>query len=140
LLYLDTSVLVSALTNEPASGRVDSFLEGLLPRAAVISEWSIAEFSAALSIKARIREISASYRNHALSRFRRMITESMTLLPVHGHHFRMAASLADQHKVGLRAGDALHLAIAGHAGLLLCTLDKRQSEAGKALGIATRLV
>jgi predicted nucleic acid-binding protein len=42
--------------------------------------------------------------------------------------------------VGLRAGDALHLAIAGEQGVSLSTLDRRLAEGGLALGVNTLLL
>jgi uncharacterized protein len=54
--------------------------------------------------------------------------------------FRTAARLADQHAIGLRAGDALHLAICASHGATLCTLDRRLGDAGSALGIKTILL
>ena len=138
MLYLDTSLLVAAFTDEPGSARVDSLLRK--PDECMISEWVIAEFSAALSIKVRTGQISDAHRDHALVLFSRMTAESLGLLPVQSHHFRRAAQLSDQYRPGLRAGDALHLAVAGDKGVTLCTFDRRQARAGKALGIATRVI
>ncbi|MDE2464494.1 MAG: PIN domain-containing protein, partial [Alphaproteobacteria bacterium] len=53
---------------------------------------------------------------------------------------RTAARLADQHALGLRAGDALHLAICADHGATLCTLDRRLGEAGPALGVKAELL
>ena len=49
--------------------------------------------------------------------------------------FRRAAKLCDQWQMGLRAGDALHLAIAERHGLTVCTLDKLMQESALALGL-----
>ena len=53
---------------------------------------------------------------------------------------QVAIAIADQHLLGLRAGDALHLAIAADHGAMLCTLDERMSESGLSIGIATLLL
>ena len=56
---------------------------------------------------------------------------------------RMQAWLGEQEpstRWGLRAGDALHLAICADHGATLCTLDRRLSEAGPALGVRTMLL
>ena len=53
---------------------------------------------------------------------------------------RAAAQFADQAPLGLRAGDALHLAIAFEAGLSIATLDRKLAEAGNALGVPTELL
>ena len=72
--------------------------------------------------------------------FTTMSAETFTVLPMSGAQFRTAARFADQHALGLRAGDALHLAICADTGATLCTLDRRLSEAGPALGVKTALV
>jgi uncharacterized protein len=48
--------------------------------------------------------------------------------------------LADQHALGLRAGDALHLAICTDHGATLCTLDRRLANAGSTLGVKAMLL
>ena len=53
---------------------------------------------------------------------------------------RAAARMTDQHALGLRAGDALHLAIAADHGATVQTLDRRIAEAAPTLGIPARLV
>jgi hypothetical protein len=59
---------------------------------------------------------------------------------VERRQFRTAAAFADQYRPGLRAGDALHLAVAFENGATLRTLDRRLAEAGPALGVMTLLV
>ena len=104
-----------------------------------ISDWVTTEFSSALSVKLRSGQIEASHRAAALAMFTRLSAESLTLLPVSGVQFRAAARFADQFALGLRAGDALHLAICADRGATLCTLDRRLGEAGPAVGVKTAL-
>ena len=98
------------------------------------------EFSAALSIKLRTQEIEADDRADTLAMFAELCAESLAVLEISGLHFRTAARFADQHALGLRAGDALHLAICADHGGTLSTLDRRLSEAGSALGLRTTLL
>ena len=42
-----------------------------------------------------------------------------------------------RHAIGLRAGDALHLAICADHGATLCTLDRRLGDAGPLVGVRT---
>ena len=105
-----------------------------------ISDWVKTEFSSALSVKLRIGQIEPVHRADALAVFNRLATESLTVVPVSRLEFRTAARFVEQHALGLRAGDALHLAICADHGATLCTLDQRLSDAGSALGLKTMLV
>jgi predicted nucleic acid-binding protein len=140
MLYLDTSLVVAALTSEAKTYPVQAWIDNQEPDQLAISEWVATEFSAALSIKLRIRRIEADDRAAALARFAMWCAESLAILPVSGLHFRTAARFADQYALGLRAADALHLAVCADNGATLSTLDRRLSEAGSALGLKTTLL
>ena len=140
ILYLDTSVLVATLTREAKTARMQRWLDDQNSELLAISDWVTTEFSSALSIKLRSGEIEPKHRADALTMFTTMSVETFSRLPISGAQFRTAARLADQHALGLRAGDALHLAICADHGATLCTLDRRLSEAGPALGVKTTLL
>ena len=72
--------------------------------------------------------------------FSELVAESFTMLAVRGGHFRAAARFVDQYGLGLRAGDALHLATASEHGAMVHTLNGRLAEAGPVLGVPTRLL
>ena len=139
-LYLDTSLIVAALTNEAETGRMQTWLGDQAAKELAISGWVTAEFSAALSIKLRTGQIEAGPRADALAIFTRLTSESFAILPISAAQFRTAARFADQYAFGLRAGDALHLAICADHAARLCTLDRRLSEGGDALGVKTLLL
>lgn len=138
--YLDTSFLVAAFTNEIKTSVVQQWLAAQVTAELAISRWVVTEFSSALSLKLRTRQVAAAERINALADFETLWTKSLTLLPVTDANFSTAARFADQHDLGLRAGDALHLAICADRRATLHTLDRRMADAAKALGISTELI
>ncbi len=139
-LYLDTSLVVSALVHEEASGAVYNWLAKQAGLRFVVSDWVVTEFSAALSRKLLLRQISSSLRDEAQFQFGTLTAGEFDILPVVRDEFRVAADLARRSRDGLRAGDALHLAIAKTHALTLCTRDIKLAAAGAGLGCPTELV
>ena len=139
-VYLDTSVLVAALTDEADTKRVQAWLARQDPSTLVISDWVVTEFSAALSVKVRNRELTDSHRAAVLSEFATLAARSFRSLPVTSPQFRTAARFADQYALGLGAGDSLHLAVCADYGATLCTLDRRLGKAAPVLGVKMKLL
>lgn len=137
MFYVDTSVWVSAITEEAKSENVRLWLQQFDSDELAISDWVVAEFSSALSVKIRTGQITSEQRALALGAFSTLVHDSLSILPIKGNHFRSAAVFADNHMTGLRAGDALHLAVAADHGAIVCTLDATMVTAGLLLGIET---
>jgi predicted nucleic acid-binding protein len=133
--YLDTSVLVAALGNEQHTERAQRWLVAQPPDDLFISEWVITEFSSALALKLRTGHLQLEHRAECLAAFAKLKDRSLNTLQVRSAHFRTAAQMTDQYQSGLRAGDALHLAVCGDHGAHMITLDQTLAAAATRFGI-----
>ena len=140
MLYVDTSVLVAALTREPRTSEMQDWLAAQPAGQLAVSDWVLTEFSAALSVKVRMGQLSSTDRAEVLAVFAELVEGSFEVLPVSRLDFRTAARFADQHVTGLRAGDALHLAVARNHGKRIRALDRRLVAAAEALGVSAMLL
>lgn len=135
MFYVDTSALVPAFIREPKSDAVLAWLETSGQRL-VVSEWSITEFSSAAAIKVRTGEIAPVLAKHARTRFLEFAENHCSIAVPQRAEFRRAAQLAGDVSLKLRAGDALHLAIAeaSKAEGILC-LDETMAAGAKTMGL-----
>ncbi len=140
IFYLDTSLLVAALTREAKSEEALDWLGRQAAGSLFVSDWVTTEFSSALSLKLRSNELNLEHRASAQTTFGRLCAESLTVLPLKREQFRAAAHFVGQHALVLRAGDALHLAVCADVGATLATLDRRLAEAGPRVGVSTLLL
>lgn len=138
MLYLDTSLLVAAVSDENATPRIQGWLRTVEDSVA-ISDWSLAEFFSAIEGKARGGQMLVDQRDAANGWFRKLCAEMAELLPVDRFAFRRAASIVRTPGVRVRAADALHLAVAEGIGAVICTLDKSQAEAARKCNIQVHL-
>lgn len=139
--YLDTSLIVSLLVEETVSDRARAWVvEQRSSAEFLISWWIETEVASALAKKVREAQIGIADRDHALDAFRMLIVASAETVSVVREHFKTAERLCLNAAAGLRAADALHLAVAASNDAALCTMDKRLADAGPLLGLTTILV
>ena len=140
MIYVDTSALVPVFIREPKSEAVLAWLETSGERL-IVSEWSIAEFSSAAAIKVRTGEIEPALAKQARTRLLDFAENHCSIALPQRAEFRRAAELAGDASLKLRAGDALHLAIAeaSKAEGILC-LDESMAESAKTMGLNVVLV
>ena len=135
MIYADTSALVPAFIREPKSEAVLAWLESS-GELLVVSEWAITEFASAASIKVRTGQIEGAIAKQATARFLEFAQKHCSIAAPQRAEFRRAAELAGDVDLKLRAGDALHLAIAEASNVqgVLC-LDETMGDGAKAIGL-----
>jgi len=135
MIYIDTSALVPVFIREPKSEAVISWIESTGERLA-ISDWSLVEFASAAAIKVRTGQMAANLARQATRRVHEFARKHCAVAAPGREEFRRAAELAGDVVLKLRAGDALHLAIADglSARVILC-LDDAMIESARALGM-----
>ncbi|MDP9319058.1 MAG: type II toxin-antitoxin system VapC family toxin [Actinomycetota bacterium] len=139
MIYVDTSVLVAAITNERQTDDAQRWLAAQPAGELAIPDWVTTEVSSALSIKTRIGQVTPSERNRALEAFNSLSEQSLVILAVSRSDCLVAARFSDRLDIGLRAGDALHLAVALRVGAVLHTLDRRLAEGAEHVGVEAHL-
>lgn len=131
MVYVDTSVLVALFTNEASARHITLWYE-LESRPLVSGDWCVTEFASALALKERTSQLTRKQNNSAWKLFTEFCGSSLRLLPLERGVFVQAAHLVRDSKNGLRAGDALHLALALHVKVeAFFTLDAKLNESAK---------
>lgn len=134
MLYFDTSFLAPLILQEPTSARVEQFFAGLPAGELAISHWTRVEFSSLLAREVRMGGLRGQAARDADAQFEAVVTESFVVLLPNATDFDLAKEYLGNHESGLRAGDALHLAIAKNYGAkAIYSLDRTMLKAGKLL-------
>jgi predicted nucleic acid-binding protein len=136
MLYFDTSFLVPLVLPEATSDKISVFISGLDTEKLTISHWTRVEFSSLIAREVRIGGLDAQAAVRADAQFELMVDHSFTVLLPNADDFSLAKRYLGKFETGLRAGDALHLAIASthHAGTIY-SLDRTLLKAGNTLGL-----
>jgi len=138
MLYFDTSFLVPLILPEATSDAIAAFLRGLPADQFTVSHWTRVEFSSLIAREVRMGALDAGAASQADARFAAMVDESFAILLPNADDFDLARAYLGTYETGLRAGDALHLAIArNHRAKTIFSLDKTLLKAGSALGLPT---
>lgn len=116
MIYVDTSVAVALFVPEAKTAAVTQWLAST-DAALVSADWILTELASALSIKERRGELSAADAEAVWSEFRSFCEAGLSLVAPSRKAFATAARLARDASSNLRAGDALHLAVALDAGV-----------------------
>jgi predicted nucleic acid-binding protein len=137
MLYLDTSFIIPLFINEPNSPRVRAWFEAHATEQMTISDWTRVEFASALGLQVRMDYLTQTIAAPALTLFAKVAADSLLIVLPEQADYRLAEKFLSDSNLGLRAGDALHLAIAkNHNAQKVLTFDKKMLHAGTALKIA----
>ena len=113
MIYVDTSALVPVFVGEARSAAIAQWLAGQQPGGLCSAIWCVSEMASALSLKTRQRLIQPDVADDAWQSFIEACDDGLlTLLAVEQDDFQLAAHLCRDAGSGLRAADALHLAVA----------------------------
>ena len=137
MLYLDTAIILSLFVGEPMSEEVGDWVASRRQPLAC-SDWGLTECASALGIRLRRGDLDADSAAGAYRAIATFVNESCEVISCAGHHQSEAQRLLTRFDLPLRAGDALHLAIAQHAQATLVTCDKQLVTVAKATGVKVR--
>lgn len=136
MLYFDTSFLAPLILPEATSRKIAAFLRELPAAQFTVSHWTRTEFSSLLAREVRMDGLDTDSARQADARFEAMVDESFSIVLPNADDFGLAKEYLGHFETGLRAGDALHLAIArNHKAQVIYSLDKTFIKAGKILGL-----
>lgn len=135
MIYLDTSVLGAIFFREHGARDLVARLESRPKESLMISAWTLTEMTSIGGSKQRTGAIDSETRQQALANFQRFASTHLGMTEIEPVDFRTAAVLIET-PTALRAGDALHLAVARRLGARVASLDRRMCAAAEVLGLA----
>jgi hypothetical protein len=136
--YVDTSVLLPTLIAEPATEAVYDCL-GTGDRELLISDFAAAEVASALSRLVRMASLAEADASSRLADFDAWRAAMSLPVDLGASDARLAYIYVRRFDLGLRAPDALHLAIARRLEATLLTLDRRLARAAREMGLAVEV-
>ena len=134
MVYLDTSFVAPLVIAEGTSDAVEAAVLKLKAGELTTSLWTQVELASLVARKVRMGELSVPEAVAVRREFERVLGESFDMLLPAAADFATASKYLETPKTGLRAGDALHLAIAAnHGARKILSLDRGFLEAGRRL-------
>jgi hypothetical protein len=136
MLYFDTSFLAPLVVDEATSQSINDFFDALGDAERATSHWTRVECASLIARLVRMDRIDTVTAGRYAVRFEELITGSFKVFVPDIGDFDRARRLLAVANTGLRAGDALHLAIAANREAeRILTLDKGFVRAGRLLGL-----
>ncbi|MCC6920597.1 MAG: type II toxin-antitoxin system VapC family toxin [Alphaproteobacteria bacterium] len=132
-VYLDASVAVSATHRDALHERAKAAL-GTLDDTPAMSTWVVAEFTSAATRLFRRGVVDHVGLDEMYDKFREL-TEAAIMIQVVDDDIMEAARIVKASIGGMRAPDALHLAICKRLSLPILTFDQRMAGGARSIGL-----
>jgi uncharacterized protein len=127
-VYVDTSLLLAAFSNEPSQPAALALLQDPQWTQVCVSDWTLAEFACALHAKVLRGETSLEVAHTIDQTIKRLLEEgALQRLPVLREDYSAVQRVVPDINCLVRGADALHLAVAARCGMThFASLDKTQ--------------
>jgi uncharacterized protein len=135
-VYLDASVLVALLTNDPLTPRADAFMRANTPTL-IVSDFAAAEFASAMARRVRTGGITPDEARLAFSTFDAWAARATRREQTKAADVSAAEAFLRRRDLNLRTPDALNIAIAQRVGAVLVSFDEKMAASARALGTPT---
>jgi len=136
MLYFDTSFLAPLILEEATSTKIEAFFTKLPVGELYVSHWTRVEFASLIAREVRMGGLAESDALLAIGQFDEMMAESFQMLAPGVADYELAKAYIQYFATKLRAGDALHLAIASNNGAkMFYTLDDGLLNAAKLMKV-----
>lgn len=136
MLYFDTSFLAPLILQEATSEKIEAFFAKLPAGQLYVSHWTRVEFASLIAREVRMGGLAERDALLVIGQFDEMVADSFQVLAPGVTDYEQAKSYIQHFATKLRAGDALHLAIASNNGAkMLYTLDEGLLNAAKLMKV-----
>lgn len=136
MLHFDTSFLAPLILEEATSTRIEAFFARLPVGELYVSHWTRVEFTSLVAREVRMGGLAETDALRAVAQFDELVTESFQVVAPGVADYELAKAYIVHFATKLRAGDALHLAIAHNNGAkTFYTLDEELLNAARLMKI-----
>jgi predicted nucleic acid-binding protein len=121
---------------ESTTGEIERFLRRHEQAKLSTSQWTRVEFCSGIARDVRMRVLTAGEAAIAIADFESKMSPAFAMFSVTAAECELARDYLQQYETGLRAGDALHLAVArNNNAQAIYSLDDKMIRAGRLLGL-----
>lgn len=134
--YFDTSFLAPLILEEATSTKIEAFFAKLPVGELYVSHWTRVEFASLIAREVRMGGLAEADALLAIAQFDELVTDSFQIVTPGIADYELAKAYIQHFATKLRAGDALHLAIASnHGAQTFYTLDEGLLNAAKLMKV-----